>query len=172
MGWGDAVFTLCATPSGKPAAPHPPEACTTMKLALKPLLVLAMLSTAASAGWAQGANKAEFLDYSTRSLISEEAAKKIMDEAVPQTLWKVYPSTRYVFISQVEGGVTPAGICAVTARVMLMPLTPTAKAVLFRPQKVATTFDAVPSSTPDQCKTTATGKLKEAAASVVAALMK
>ncbi len=143
-----------------------------MNFALIPTAVLAVLATAGGAAWSQGASKAEFLDYSTRSLISEEAAKKIMDDAVPAKVWKVYPSTKYVFISQVEGGLTTAGICAITARVMLMPLTPTAKAVLFRPQKTATTFDAVPSSTADQCKTTAADKLKEATTAVVSALVK
>jgi len=145
--------------------------CITMKHALKSIAVLALLA-AASAAWAQSARNVEILDYSTRSLIAEEAAKKIVDATIPPRLWKVYPATKYVFISQVEGGVTPAGICAVTARVMLMPLTPTAKAVLFRPQKTATTFDAVPSSNAELCKATAAEKLKEAAISVVAALVK
>lgn len=143
-----------------------------MKHALKSIAALALLATVGSA-WAQAsARNAEVLDYSTRALIAEDAAKKVVSSAIPAKVWKIYPATKYVFISQVEGGVTPAGICAVTARVMLMPLTPTAKAVLFRPQKIATTFDAVPSSTIDQCKTVASDKLKEAAAAVVAALVK
>jgi len=87
-------------------------------------------------------------------------------------LWKVYSPKKYVFISQVEGGITPSGICAITARVMLMPLTPTAKAGLFRPRQVATAFDAVPSSTAAQCKATAAEKLKKATTAAVSSLIK
>ena len=143
-----------------------------MTHALKSTAVLALLATLAGAAGAQGARNVEVLDYSTRSLISEEAAKKIMTDAIPEKLWKIYPASKYVFISQVEGGITPAGACAVTARVMLMPLTPTAKAVLFRPQKVATAFDALPSATAEQCKAAAAAKLKEATTSVVSTLVK
>ncbi len=143
-----------------------------MTYALKTTAVLALLATLAGSAWAQSARNVEMLDYSTRTLISEEAAKKVMGELIPEKLWKIYPATKYVFISQVEGGITPAGACAVTARVMLMPLTPTAKAVLFRPQKIATSFDALPAASMDQCKAAAALKLKEATSAVVAALVK
>ncbi len=143
-----------------------------MNHASKPIAALVLLASLAGSAWSQGARNVELLDYSTRSLISEEAAKKVMGELIPEKLWKIYPASKYVFISQVEGGITPAGACAVTARVMLMPLTPTAKAVLFRPQKTATSFDALPSATVDQCQAAATQKLKEATSSVVAALVK
>ena len=143
-----------------------------MTIVLKSTAVLALLATVAGAAWAQGARNVELLDYSTRSLISEETAKKVMGDLIPEKLWKVYPASKYVFISQVEGGITSAGACAVTARVMLMPLTPTAKAVLFRPQKTATTFDALPTATADQCKAAAAEKLKEATTAVVSALVK
>lgn len=143
-----------------------------MTHALKSTLALALLATLAGSAWAQGARNVELLDYSTRSLISEEAAKKVMGDLIPEKLWKIYPASKYVFISQVEGGITQAGACAVTARVMLMPLTPTAKAVLFRPQKTATSFDALPAATADQCKAAAAAKLKEATSAVVAALVK
>jgi hypothetical protein len=142
-----------------------------MKHVLKSIVVLALMASAGGA-WALGARNAEVLDYSTRSLISEDDAKKIVGAAIPANVWKIFPATKYVFVSQVEGGVTAAGICAVTARVMLMPLTPTARAVLFRPQKTATTFDAVPASGADPCKATAAAKLKEAALAVVAAIVK
>jgi hypothetical protein len=142
-----------------------------MKHALKSIAALVLLATAGAA-WAQGARNVEVLDYSTRSLISEDAAKKIVDAVIPAKVWRVYPASKYVFVSQVEGGLTTAGICAVTARVMLMPLTPTAKAVLFRPHKIATTFDAVPSATAEQCRNVAAEKLKEATTAVVSALVK
>lgn len=143
-----------------------------MKSVLKSTAVLALLAAAANAAWAQGYNRAEYLDFSTPSLMSEADAKKIMDSVIPEKVWKIYSPKKYVFISQVEGGITPAGICAITARVMLMPLTPTAKAVLFRPQQVATAFDALPSATSEQCKAAAAVKLKEATTAVVSSLVK
>lgn len=144
----------------------------TMKSVLKTAAALSLMAATVGSAWAQGYNRAEFLDFSTPSLIASDDAKKIMDSVIPEKLWKIYSPKKYVFISQVEGGITPAGICAVTARVMLMPLTPAAKAVLFRPQQVATAFDAVPSSTADQCKATAAEKLKEATTAVVSSLVK
>jgi hypothetical protein len=43
------------------------------------------------------------------------------------------------FLSQVEGGLARAGICVVTARVLLLPGTGTVRAVLWPPEKTATT---------------------------------
>lgn len=143
----------------------------TPKLLSTLLLSVAGLLAAAPA-WAQGARNAEVLDYSMRSLISEAEAKQIVNALIPERAWKVFPRSKYVYISQVEGGITQGGICAVTARVMLMPLTPTAKAVLFRPQEVATAFDALPSADMTQCKGLAAAKLKEATTGVMAAIVK
>ena len=53
-----------------------------------------------------------------------------------------------------------------------MPLTAAAKAVLFRPQKMATAFDAVPNSSTDACKALARDKLKEATAAVASGIVK
>jgi hypothetical protein len=55
---------------------------------------------------------------------------------------------------------------------MLLPLTPTLKAVLFRPEKTATAFDALAGSDADACKAVARDKLKEATEAVVSALVK
>jgi len=52
------------------------------------------------------------------------------------------------------------------------PLTAAAKAVLFRPQQMATAFDALPNSSTDACRALAKDKLKEATAGVVSALVK
>ena len=57
-------------------------------------------------------------------------------------------------------------------RVMPVPLTPTAKAVLFRPQKTATVFDAVIISSTEARRTLAKAKLKAAAGALVSALVK
>lgn len=116
--------------------------------------------------------KAQLLDFSSASLIDEATAKAVLDETIPARLWKVYPASKWAFVSQVEGGITASGTCVVTARVMMLPLTPTMKAVLLRPEKVATTFDAQASATAEQCRSLAKAKLGEAARSVVSSLVK
>ena len=62
--------------------------------------------------------------------------------------------------------------CIVSARVMLVPLTAAAKAVLFRPQKMATAFDAAPNSSTEACKAMAREKLKEATSAVASGIVK
>jgi hypothetical protein len=126
----------------------------------------------APTAWAADPPKTNLMDFSTPALISGDAAKKLMDDNIPARVWKLFPASKYTFISQVEGGMTSSGACVVTARVMLMPLTPTAKAVLFRPQKTATTFDTLPAATAAQCATLAQDKLKEATVAVVSSLVK
>ncbi len=116
--------------------------------------------------------KAVLLDFSSASLIDAAAAKAVLAEGLPLKLWKAYPVSQWAFVSQVEGGLTPNGTCVVTARVMMVPLTPTMKAVLLRPQKIATAFDAAPGSSLDQCKTLAKTKLTEATQGVASSLVK
>ena len=132
---------------------------------LAPLLMMAAVATAAPP-------KTNFVDHSNANLIDAADAKALMDEAIPARVWSIYPARSFVFSSQVEGGVTPAGTCVVAARVMLLPLTAAAKAVLFRPQKVATAYDAVPNASIEQCRALAREKLKEATTAVVSALVK
>jgi hypothetical protein len=144
-----------------------------MKHALKLSAVLLLLAPMA---WAADSPKAtpktNLLDYSAPVLISGDAAKKVMADNIPARVWALFPASKYTFISQVEGGLTSGGACVVTARVMLMPLTPTAKAVLFRPQKSATAFDTLAGASAAQCATLAQDKLKEATAAVVSSLVK
>jgi hypothetical protein len=137
-----------------------------MKLAMT--LSALMLSTAV---WAAGP-KTNFIDHSTDTLIDDATAKAVMAEGVPAKVWKLYPASKFAFVSQVEGGLTSGKACVVVARVMLLPLTPTMKAVLFRPQKTATAFDTVSGAGADQCKALAKDKLKEATQAVVSALVK
>lgn len=129
-----------------------------------PALLLAVSASAA-------APKTNFIDHSTDSLIDKAGAKALMTEVVPAKVWKIYPANKWTFSSQVEGGLK-GGTCVVTARVMLLPLTPTMKAVLFRPEKTATAYDAVSNSTAESCKALAKDKLKEAAEAVVSSLVK
>jgi hypothetical protein len=131
------------------------------------ILLPALLLSAAA--WAAGP-KTNLIDHSSGLLIDGEAAKAIMGEHIPAKVWKIYPASKYTFVSQVEGGMK-GSTCVVAARVMLLPLTPTAKAVLFRPQKTATAYDAAPNSSTDACKTMAREKLKEATQAVVSSLV-
>jgi hypothetical protein len=114
---------------------------------------------------------AVLLDFSSQGLIDGETARRVVDEGLPAKLWKVYPVRKWGFVSQVEGGVTATGVCVVTARVMMVPLTPT-KAPLWRPAKVATAFDAAPAASADQCRQLAQAKLGEATRSVASSLVK
>jgi hypothetical protein len=116
--------------------------------------------------------KSLLLDLSSEALIDSDSAKAMLKEGIPAKVWKIYPEGKWTFLSQVEGGLTREGICVVTARVMLLPRTGTVRAVLWRPQQKATTFDARPGATADQCKTLAREKLKEAIAGVASALVK
>ncbi len=120
--------------------------------------------------WAAGP-KTNLVDHSSGLLIDAAAAQSVMDENIPAKVWKLNPASKWAFVSQVEGGMKGT-TCVVAARVMLVPLTPTAKAVLFRPQKTATAFDAVVNSNTDACKAMAKDKLKEATLAVVSSLVK
>lgn len=116
--------------------------------------------------------KAQFLDFSSDALIDAATAKAVLDEQIPAKVWKVYTPAKWAFVSQVEGGITANGTCVVTARVMMLPLTQAMKAVLLRPEKIATSFDAVPGAGIEQCRALAKTKLGEAARSVVSSLVK
>jgi hypothetical protein len=131
------------------------------------LSALCMLSLAASAA----GPKTNFIDHSSELLIDDAQAKAVMAESIPAKVWKLYPASKFAFSSQVAGGMKGT-TCIVVARVMLLPLTPTLKAVLFRPQKTATAYDAVPNSNTEACKALAREKLKEATEAVVSDLVK
>jgi hypothetical protein len=138
---------------------------------MKTVLLVPALLLASVAWAAEPAVKTNFVDHSNALLIAPDAAKAVMGENIPAKVWKIYPASKYAFISQVEGGMKGT-TCVVAARVMLVPLTPTAKAVLFRPQKTATAYDAAPNSSTEACKAMAKDKLKEATMGVVSALVK
>lgn len=116
--------------------------------------------------------KTMFVDHSSAALMDEATAKAVLAEGFNARVLKVYPANKWGFVSQVEGGLTAAGTCVVTARVMMMQLSPTLKVMLFRPSKTATTYDARPGSNADQCKALAKTKLQEAVQSVASSLVK
>lgn len=137
---------------------------------MKNAVVLSALMLSAAA-WA-AAPKTHLIDHSNSALIDEAGAKALMAEVIPAKVWKIYPASKYAFLSQVTGGVTPAGMCVVSARVLLLPLTPTARAVLFRPQKTATAFDAKSVSDRSDCRKLAHDLLKEATEAVVSDIVR
>ena len=136
------------------------------------LIPALMLSMAAWAAEPKTSPKTNLMDHSNGTLIETGAAKALMAENIPARVWKLYPARKYTFLSQVEGGLTANKTCVISARVMLLPLTATVGAVLMRPQKTATAFDAQPDSSTEQCRSLARDKLKEATGAVVSALVK
>lgn len=132
-------------------------------------MCVAIGAFAADAGSA-AAKKRVLLDLSSEGLIDAASAKEIVAAAIPPKVWKLYPARKWGFFSQVEGGFTQAQICVVTARVMLAPLTVT-NGVIMRPAKRATTFDAIPNATLEQCRALAKDKLREATDAVVSGLV-
>ena len=139
-------------------------------MTVRMLLSIALI---AAAPWASAAPpKTMFVDHSSAAVMDEATAKAVLAEGITPRVLKVYPANKWGFVSQVEGGITQTGTCVITARVMMMQLTPTVKAMLFRPAKTATTFDAQPNANPDQCRALAKTKLQEAVQSVASSLAK
>lgn len=139
---------------------------------LNKLIASLLLAAATGPATAAPPPKAVLLDHSSSAVMDSEAAKALLAEGIPAKVWKLYPPAKWAFSSQVEGGITSTGTCVVTARVMLLPLTPTLKATLFRPQKTATAFDAQPGASAEQCRELAKVKLKQAIEGVVSSLAK
>jgi len=137
------------------------------------LSTLVLAVSAATPAMAAGV-KTHFLDHSNDALIDDKTAFAIMGEAVPAKVWKIYPASKYAFLSQVEGGVNAAGTCVVAARVMVLPLTATLRAPLFRPlpKLTATAYDAAPNSNAEACKAMAKDKLKTATQAIVSNIIK
>jgi hypothetical protein len=111
------------------------------------------------------------MDHSNATLISADEAIKVMDENIPEKAWKIIKGSQYTWLSQVEGGMR-GSTCIVAARVMVLPLTATLNAPLFRPRQTATAFDALPNSTAEACKVLAREKLKEATVAVASSIVK
>lgn len=137
-------------------------------------LVFSALLLAPSADAAdpkKSAGNKRLMDHSNVALISADDAVKVMDENIPEKAWKIIKGSQYVWVSQVEGGMN-GSTCVVTARVMVLPLTATLNAPLFRPKNTATAFDAAANSNIDACKALARVKLKEATLAVASSVVK
>ena len=144
--------------------------------ALAAMLAAPLVTVAADAAPAKPKKvtppKTRYVDMSSsQAPIDAAGAIAVMSEAVPAKVWKLYPASKWAIVSQVEGGMTGAGVCVVTARALLAPLT-IAKKVILHPEKMATTFDAQAGATRDQCNALARAKLKEALDAVVSSLVK
>jgi hypothetical protein len=145
-----------------------------MKLLSTTALALATFALAFSAQAADPkkmAGNKRLMDFSNTRLISNDAAVKLMDENIPEKVWKITKGSQYVWVSQVEGGLN-GNTCVITARVMVLPLTVTLNVPLFRPRETATAFDAQPNSGTEACKELAKVKLKEATLAVVSSVVK
>lgn len=114
------------------------------------------------------------LDHSTEGVIDKAAVQALWKESLEGRLLKLnklYPAKRWGFVSEVEGGYTQAKVCVVTARVMMMPTTMSGRSLLFKPNKTATAFEALPNATKEQCGDLAKAKLKEAIGGVLGSLI-
>lgn len=110
------------------------------------------------------------VDHSTDMLMDAATAKAMWKKQLPAArLAKLYPPKKWGFASEVEGGFNAGNTCVVTARAMLLPLR--GKVLSFAPEKTATTFEALPNATRDQCRELARKKLEEAMQAVVGALV-
>jgi len=137
-------------------------------------IAISALSLAAASHAADPKKEAgnkRFMDRSSAMLISADDAKKVMDANIPETAWKIIKGSQYVWLSQVDGGMRGT-TCVVSARVTVLPLSPTMNAPLFRPRETAIAYDALPNSSSEACKALAKDKLKEATLAVASTVVK
>jgi hypothetical protein len=139
-----------------------------IKTALAGVLLVASVSA-----WAVTPPDYLFVNKSSEVLLDEATARSLFGEIVSAKLAKLYPTAKWGFAAQVEGGITPAKTCVVVARVMLLPRNqPTVtKLLLFKPGKMATAFDALPAASAEQCRDLAKRKLREANQAMISALV-
>ena len=141
---------------------------------IRTALASGLLAAVAASAAADAPPEYLFVSRSSETLMDDATAKALFDEIVSAKLARLYPTRTWGFAAQVEGGITQANACVVVARVMLLPRNQPiiTKLLLFKPQKMATAFDALPNSSTDACRALAKDKLKEATAGVVSALVK
>lgn len=115
-----------------------------------------------------------FTDHSSAVLMDAAQARTIwaaqVDHSQRERIRKLYPVSKWGFVSQVEGGFTPEKICVVTARVMMVPRS-TGGRLVFKPTKSATTFAAQPDATLEQCRAIAADKLTLAVQALLSSLI-
>jgi len=115
----------------------------------------------------------EFVDKSSPALMDAATARAVLDELMTERMARLYPPRAWGFATQVLGGFTPTGTCVVTARVMLLPRNnprPT-RSLLFKPERMAMAFDALPNATVESCRALAKKQLMEAMRAVESGLV-
>jgi hypothetical protein len=114
------------------------------------------------------------IDHSSESLIDKAGAIAVwaaqVDDKQRARLQKLYPVSKWGFVSQVEGGFTDDKACVVTARAMMVPRI-VGDRLVFKPAKSATTFASQAGATREQCQALAAAKLKEAVDAVASSLI-
>lgn len=134
--------------------------------------VIGLCTIAGAAGaMAETPKNAVLIDHSMPTLIDANTAKGMIAESVTARVWKLYPPHKWGYVTQVTGGFASGGTCVVSARTMIMALTPTLKVMMFRPYKTATAFDAAPGLSQDACRDLAKQKLQESINGVVSSLV-
>lgn len=103
------------------------------------------------------------IDKSADTLIDDATVRSLFAGFVSPKMARLYPANKWGFAVQVEGGITQVNTCVVTARVMLLQrnLPVTTKLLLFKPERMATAFDALPNAAAPQCRDLAKAKLRE-----------
>ena len=140
---------------------------------IRTALASGLLAAVAASAAADAPPEYLFVSRSSETLMDDATAKAIFSEIVSAKLARLYPTRTWGFAAQVEGGITQANACVVVARVMLLPRNQPiiTKLLLFKPQKMATAFDALPNASAAQCKDLAKHKLREANQAMLAALI-
>jgi len=113
-----------------------------------------------------------YVDKSSEVLMDAATAKSMFGDAATMRLAKLYPPKIWGFATQVEGGITANTTRVVTARVMLLPRNNPriSQLLLFKPEQMATAFEAKPQATEAQCRDLAKAKLREAIDALTSAL--
>ena len=115
-----------------------------------------------------------FVDDSSPILIDRASAVAVwqgqVDDNMRLRLQKLYPVSKWGFVSQVQGGFTTDGVCVVTARAVLVPRVLGSRLV-FKPQRSATAFASKAGATQDECRSIASQKLKDAIIAVRSVLI-
>ena len=135
----------------------------TLAAAARSLLAGAIALAAAASVPAASAPDYLLVDKSKDTLIDDATVNAMFAEFVSAKMARLYPTNKWGFGVQVEGGLTQANTCVVTARVMLLQrnLPVTTKLLLFKPERMATAFDALPNASSQQCRDLAKTKLRE-----------
>ena len=137
------------------------------------LLLAAALLVSASASFA-ASDQYLVLDHSSEALIDNAGAMAIWqaqaNDNQRERLQKLYPVSKWGFVSQVVGGFTAERACVVTARALMVPRLVGSR-LLFKPRKTATAFATQAGATNEQCRELAAAKLKEAIVAVRSSLI-